>query len=187
MVSQSTRVSSHNSPHGSSILDRQGIYGRKHDDPVRLRSYWRQMSSSALVRSQTYVGTAKNCFVRHSFTADLTMRRSTPMDQECAEHSVSGPTGSVSRPSPHDPYQCAHSGRRSPRGSTCCLNGNSTRWSRGGRLVSMATRPYHAMATRPWSSGGHNGNPMAGSTNFHPMRSEPAKKERRPLSLVTYH
>ena len=31
---QSTRVSSHNSPYGSSILDRQEIYGREHDDPM---------------------------------------------------------------------------------------------------------------------------------------------------------
>ena len=31
---QSTHVSSHNSPYGSSILDRQGIYGREHGDPM---------------------------------------------------------------------------------------------------------------------------------------------------------
>ena len=34
MVTQSTRVSSHSSSHGSSLLDRQGIYGREHEDPV---------------------------------------------------------------------------------------------------------------------------------------------------------
>ena len=33
--SQSTRVSSHNSSYGSSLLDRQGgIHGREHDDPM---------------------------------------------------------------------------------------------------------------------------------------------------------
>ena len=34
MVTQYTSVSSHNSPYGSSILDRQGICGREHDDPM---------------------------------------------------------------------------------------------------------------------------------------------------------
>ena len=34
MVTQSTRVSSHDAPYGSSILDRQGIHGREHDDPT---------------------------------------------------------------------------------------------------------------------------------------------------------
>ena len=34
LKTQSTRVSSHSSPYGSSLLDRQGIYGREQDDPV---------------------------------------------------------------------------------------------------------------------------------------------------------
>ena len=34
MVTQSTCVSSHSSSHGSSLLDRQEIYGREHDDPM---------------------------------------------------------------------------------------------------------------------------------------------------------
>ena len=60
--------------------------GKRGATPQRLwpRWYWRKMSSSALVRSQTYVGTAKDWIVTHSFTADLTMR-----------------------------YQCVHSGRNS--------------------------------------------------------------------------
>ena len=53
---------------------------------------------------------------------DPTMRRSTPMDQERFEHSVFGPTRSVSRPSPSDPCQCVHS---DPRGPTNCLIGST--------------------------------------------------------------
>ena len=34
MATRSTRASSHSSPYGSSLLDRQGIYGREHGDPM---------------------------------------------------------------------------------------------------------------------------------------------------------
>ena len=34
MVTQPTRVPSHNSSYGSRVLDRQGLHGREHDDPM---------------------------------------------------------------------------------------------------------------------------------------------------------
>ena len=62
------------------------------------------------VRSQTYVGTAK--IVTQSLTADLTMRRSTPV---------------------------RHPGHASPRGLTNCLHGVSTLWSSGCQRDEAAT------------------------------------------------
>ena len=56
---------------------------------------------------------------------------------------------------------------------------SKTPWHSGQRTASTAIRPI-------WSTGGRNGN-LTIPWQSHPMRSDPATRERRPLSLVTEH
>ena len=56
------------------------------------------MSSSTFVRC--HVDTAKDCIEARRFSTDLTMRRSTPMDQEHDEYSVFDSKDSVCNPVP---------------------------------------------------------------------------------------
>ena len=60
MVTQSTRVSSHRSPYGSSILDRQGIYGREHHDTMNdldvNMAIWVNVFLNATLRAAVHLG-----------------------------------------------------------------------------------------------------------------------------------
>ena len=96
------------------------------------------MFSLALVRSLV-VGTARDS-VTSSLAADLTMIHFSSMDHERSEHSVFGPTGSASRPSPTDPFQCVRPGRISPRGSTNCLNGSTALRPIGPQVAASSRR-----------------------------------------------